>query len=139
MALICPFTYLTTTLSSILNGLGKTSKTFLHNMIASGVILFFVIYAIPRYGITGYLWGLLASDLILIALHLIVILTETRLSFEPYVALLKPACIACISGGISYLILPNINNLYQLFFKCGIYGCSVVLGVALFAHKDFTN
>ena len=137
MAFICPFTYLTTTLSSILNGLGKTTNTFLHNLISSVIILLFVFYAIPIYGIQGYLFGILASDLVLIILDLFVILKETSLSFEPFITIIKPSCIACISGGISYLVLPTITNFQQLFLKCSIYGCGVLLGLFLFARKDF--
>lgn len=137
MALICPFTYLTTTLNSILNGLGKMNRTFLHNAISSAIMLGFVIFSIPLYGVRGYLWGLLASDLVLILLDLSVILHETRLFFDPYVALIKPAIIACISGGISYFLLPTITNAYTLFLQCGIYGISVILGMGLFARKDF--
>lgn len=137
MALICPFTYLTTTLSSILNGLGKMNRTFLHNMIASAIMLGFVVSSIPYYGMKGYLWGLLVSDLTLIVLDLCVILKETKLSFDPYISLIKPVFIACISGGVSYFILPIITNCLELFLRCGIYGLSVILGMFLFCSKDF--
>jgi stage V sporulation protein B len=62
---ICPFLYLTTTLSSILNGLGKTSVTFLLNLIASGIRILFVCFLVPIYGIKACLWGMLVSDLII--------------------------------------------------------------------------
>lgn len=62
---ICPFLYLTTTLSSILNGLGKTSTTFIMNMLGSGIRIFFVIIIIPLYGIKAYLWGTLVSHLLM--------------------------------------------------------------------------
>lgn len=138
MSLICPFTYLTTTLSSILNGLGKMARTFLHNMISSAVMLGFVILTIPVYGMKGFLWGLLASDLILIVLHLFVILQSTKLRFNPYIAIVKPVFIACISGSLSFFAVPLVENFYQLFMKCGIYGCSVLLFMFLFARKDFS-
>lgn len=60
---ICPFLYLTTTLSSILNGLGKTTTTFLLNLLGSGIRIFFVAFLIPMLGIKAYLWGMLASHL----------------------------------------------------------------------------
>lgn len=65
LAFICPFLYLTTTLTSILNGLGKTGLCFLQNTIGLSVRILFVLFAIPRFGITGYLWGLLAGELII--------------------------------------------------------------------------
>lgn len=59
---ICPFLYLSTTLHSILNGLGKTTSTFFLNIIGLGIRIGFVLYVIPAAGIKGYLWGLLLSQ-----------------------------------------------------------------------------
>ncbi len=63
LSFICPFLYLTTMLSSILNGLGKAGLTFSFHVISLLVRLGFVFFAIPLVGIKGYLWGLLASEL----------------------------------------------------------------------------
>lgn len=60
---ICPFLYLTTTLCSILNGLGHTTLTFLLNLSASGIRIFFVWILIPPFGIRAYLIGMLVSYL----------------------------------------------------------------------------
>ena len=60
---ICPFLYLTTTLSSIINGLGKTTTTFLLNLFGSGIRIFFVVFLLPLLGIKAYLWGMLVSHL----------------------------------------------------------------------------
>ena len=62
---LCPFMYLATTMGSILNGLGRTSSTFFQNVFAMVIRLAFVLFAIPRYGILGYLWGMLVSELAL--------------------------------------------------------------------------
>ena len=60
---ICPFLYLTTTLSSILNGLGRTGTTMLLNLVSSGIRIFFVAFLIPSMGIKAYLFGMLVSHL----------------------------------------------------------------------------
>lgn len=138
MALICPFTYLTTTLSSILNGLGKMSTTFVHNMISSAIMLSFVIFTIPHYGMKGFLWGLIASDLLLILLHLLSILRITHLSFHPYKSIIKPIFMSCICGGISFFIVPAIHNFYDLFLKCSIYGFGILLCLYVFSRNDFS-
>ena len=57
LAWLCPFLYLATTMGSILNGLGKTTTTFLQNITALVVRLAFVLIGIPRFGIMAYLWG----------------------------------------------------------------------------------
>lgn len=63
LAWICPFLYTNSALLSIINGLGKTNFTLFINM--SGLIIRIcgVFFAIPIYGIRGYLWGLLLSQL----------------------------------------------------------------------------
>lgn len=70
LGFICPFLYLDTTLSSILQGLGRAGEIFAMNVICLVLRLLFVFLAIPRFGITGYLWGLLASQLTLGVLYL---------------------------------------------------------------------
>ncbi|NLL76949.1 MAG: polysaccharide biosynthesis protein [Clostridiales bacterium] len=64
LSFICPFMYVASTLNSILNGLGKTGHTFAFSMISLGVRLLFVFLALPIFGIQGYLWGLLVSQLV---------------------------------------------------------------------------
>lgn len=61
LSFICPFLYLSSTMSSILHGLGKTGITFALNVSALLIRLAFVFGLIPLYGIKGYLWGLLLS------------------------------------------------------------------------------
>ena len=64
LSFICPFMYVASTLNSILNGLGKTGQTFAYSMISLGFRLLFVFFALPVFGIQGYLWGLLVSQLV---------------------------------------------------------------------------
>lgn len=70
LSFICPFIYLDTTLSSILQGLGMAGRIFVMNVICLLVRLGFIFYAVPIFGITGYLWGILASQMLLSFLYL---------------------------------------------------------------------
>ena len=63
LAWICPFLYTNSALSSIINGLGKTGSTLFVNTFSLLIRIFGVFYAIPLFGIQGYLWGLLISQL----------------------------------------------------------------------------
>ncbi|MDE6607853.1 MAG: polysaccharide biosynthesis C-terminal domain-containing protein, partial [Lachnospiraceae bacterium] len=47
----------------ILHGLGKAGVTFLCSVLGLLIRLFFVFFFIPRFGIKGYMWGLLVSQL----------------------------------------------------------------------------
>ena len=64
LSFICPCLYVSGTLSGILNGLGLANQSFLLNTSGLGLRLLFVCLVIPRYGIVGYLWGLIASELL---------------------------------------------------------------------------
>ncbi len=64
LSFICPFMYIASTLGSILNGLGKTAQTFLYSVVSLLLRLLFVFVVIPLYGIKGYLWGMLASQML---------------------------------------------------------------------------
>lgn len=73
LSFICPFMYIASTLNSILNGMGKTMQTFAFSMVSLLFRLLFVFIAIPKFGIQGYLWGLLASQLMQTALCVIAV------------------------------------------------------------------
>ena len=63
LAWICPFLYLNTTLNSVLNGLGLTTLTFTNGILGLFLRIGFVFFGIPIWGIHGYLFGLLVSQL----------------------------------------------------------------------------
>ncbi len=69
LGFICPFLYLDTTLSGILQGLGMAGRIFLSNVICLLLRLTFVFFAIPIVGMQGYLWGILVSQLALAGLY----------------------------------------------------------------------
>ena len=64
LAWICPFLYTNSALISVINGLGKTGRTLLINTVGLSIRIAGVFLAIPCFGICGYLWGLLISQII---------------------------------------------------------------------------
>lgn len=68
---ICPLLYLNPALFAILNGMGQTGSVFLHNLIGILIRILFILFAIPRFGILGYFWGLAAAQLIQASLSLL--------------------------------------------------------------------
>lgn len=88
---LCPFLYASTTMGSILNGLGKTKTTFLHNMAALCLRIVFILILVPKIGMHGYLLGVLASQLLLMLLHLNACQKVTELTFCVFSDVIKPA------------------------------------------------
>lgn len=103
---LCPFMYLSTTMGSILNGLGKTSVIFLHNAAAMLITLAFVVFGIPRYGIHAYFTGLLISELILAALHINSLSRCVPVRLRAGEMILKPSLCLGTSVGILYAMSP---------------------------------
>ena len=65
LSIICPFIYVSTTLSSIINGLSKTHITFRNTITGLLVRIAFLTFATPHFGVYGYLFGLLLSQIII--------------------------------------------------------------------------
>lgn len=97
---LCPFMYLSTTMGSILNGLGKTSVIFLHNAISMLITLACVVFLIPRYGIHAYLAGLLVSELILAALHISALKKQVPVCLNAGTMIVKPVLCLGVCIGI---------------------------------------
>lgn len=64
LSFLCPFLYLSTILTSILNGLGKAVHAFFINVLAVIIRLFSVFFLVPYYGIRAYLIAMLISQII---------------------------------------------------------------------------
>lgn len=69
LSFLCPALYLSSIFISILNGMGKTHLTFFHNILSIIIRLLFIFLAIPRFGINGYIWGILTSTFVLVLLN----------------------------------------------------------------------
>ena len=140
LAWICPFLYLGTTLTSILNGIGKAMTTFWQNTFSLLIRILFVWFAIPRFGITGYLWGLLASQLLSAALALFVLSRCVSFHFDTFGWILKPVFALGISIGIMLFfrsclhVLPwKISSFFEMF------SCVCILGVTYVVHMFFSE
>ncbi len=75
---ICPFLYLSATLSSILHGLGFPGLTFCLNLMACGIRILFVLFAVPLFGVRSYLWGILTSQIVTALLAILLLTKKMR-------------------------------------------------------------
>lgn len=123
---LCPFLYLSTTLGSILNGLGQTRTTFFHNVISLVSQLLFVLFLVPAIGIRGYLYGLLFGQLLLTVLHLFAVRRCVHIRYHALHHLMRPmgalgiAAFAAekITGAV---VAPVVAQpVMQLCISCGI-------------------
>lgn len=134
---LCPFLYLSTTLGSILNGLGQTRATFLHNMLSLAAQLLFVLFFVPVIGIRGYLYGLLFGQLLMTVLHLITVRRHVHIHYDALHHLLRPmgalGLAAFTSKKITEIILTSViqHSVIRLCISCAllalIYGSLLLL------------
>lgn len=61
---MCPFMFLTGTLSSILHGLDLPLYTFFLNLCCCGLRLAVIYLLVPRFGLYVYLWSMLGSQIL---------------------------------------------------------------------------
>ena len=133
---LCPFLYLSTTMGSILNGLGKTGTVFIHHTVSMLLTLSLVLFAIPRWGIFAYLAALLISELVLAFLHIHALACEVPIRLPVSQGIVKPAFCLLVSIGMLEVI-PNASYLPHLFppvlIQSGIL-CLLYIGGLLLLH-----
>ncbi len=105
---LCPFMYIASTLGSILNGMSKTKETCIQNCIGLVIRILFVIFAVPQFGISGYMSGLLISQILVCFMHIYSCHRLYPLSFNPYQAIIKPLLLMIIAAGTSLLLYKII-------------------------------
>lgn len=113
LAWMCPFLYITTTLSSIINGLGKAHLTFANSIIGHATGILLILWLVPKDGIRGYLISLLISQLVITSFDGIIVIKNIRPSFHSVNWILKPGIII---AGSSYLIF----RIYEYMAPTGI-------------------
>ena len=62
LAWLCPFMYLSSTLGSILNGLGKVYQTFAISVISLCIKIGCLLLLVPTHGMSAYFFTLLVSQ-----------------------------------------------------------------------------
>lgn len=145
MSFLCPFLYLSMTLGSIINGLGKANITFVHSLLSLGVRLSVILFGIPKLGISAYFYGLLASEILLTGLHLGFLHRSFGLNLDLYEYVLKPAFLllpVCVTTAALQTFLRTKNSLPEIagYLLAGAwFVCSYLLLSCLFSDRKETS
>lgn len=136
LSMLCPFLYLTTTLSSVINGLGKAHITFINSIIGMSLRIVLIVVLVPRYGTMGYVISLLVSQLLITILDGRIIAKETHFTLDGINSLLKPFVTVFFSGILLLKLyefltkMCTINPTLILLLCCGIL-CVIFIGFML--------
>lgn len=111
LAFTCAFLYVQQTLLGILNGLGKQGISLRNSLIGSTIRIGFVYYAIPVYGITGYVWGIIASTSCVCTMNLYYVVKATGMALDFRNWIVKPG----IVGIVMYFTGKYIYSFFEIF------------------------
>lgn len=81
LSFICPALYLSTTFTSIINGLGATQITFFITIISLGINIASLVFFVPAYGMKAYLAGSILSDYLMVLLECIYLHSYIQIDF----------------------------------------------------------
>ncbi|MDO5417912.1 MAG: oligosaccharide flippase family protein [Lachnospiraceae bacterium] len=131
---LCPFMYLATTLGSILNGLGKTSATFLQNVCALCLRLVFVLIGIPKTGMQAYLAGLLISEIFLAFWHLSTLRSFACFRWNAAEMIGKPVLLLLTGGWLTKKLWSlSVSRFHGSFLEPGtalsFFGTALQIGM----------
>ena len=127
LAWLCPFLYLSTTLGSIINGLGKTHITFLNTTVSLGTRIILICLLVPKQGMNGYFISLLVSQLLLTLLDYIAITKTVPLPIDAVNCIGKPILILILSGHLFVKIYERLTLLLSIMPLILLLGTCLLL------------
>lgn len=119
LAWLCPLIYLTTTLSSIINGLGKAHITFINSIVGTLCKILLIIFLIPLKGVPGYLIALLIGQLIITGLDTAAVIRNVHFQLDGINSIVKPGIITAFAGFLlkeSYVYLKKMTHINEALF-----------------------
>ena len=130
LSICCPFLYLQTTLSGILNGSGLQAHIFLYQLISSGLRIFILLTLGPVYGFTAFLAGLLVSLILSTLLSLHKITSTYHLKLQAMTSIILPF----LSGVLTYLLINLLTHYSSIFSVSGTISLflNLLLGSSLY-------
>ena len=131
MAFLCPLLYAQTTLSGILNGLGKQFFLFWNSIFSSSITIVFIWFFMPLYGIHAFLFGWFMSLLFSVCSSLIQLWIQTKTLPSFYNCFLKPS-LAGAAAGLLVKYCIRISEPSKLLFLCSLAGTGVLYVFFLF-------
>jgi stage V sporulation protein B len=126
LAWLCPFLYAATTLSSVINGLGKAHLTFVNSIIGLSFRIILLAFFVPSYGIMGSLISLLVSQLLITGLDFFIVYKYLPFPLDSINSIVKPAIVAWFSCSFMYrayefiITITSINRTIIILLCCGI-------------------
>ena len=144
LSFTCVFVYLQQTFTGILNGFDKQKEALRSSVIGDLVRIGFVWFAVPVYGVKGYVYGMIVSCIIVCVMNFTVIMKTTGMSVDFRNWIIKPGLVSLgmyfLSGFIKKAvdIFPLSGKLETLIlvFVTVAFSLMAMSAVGVFRLKD---
>lgn len=130
---LCPLLYLSTTLGSVINGIGKPHLSFFTTVAGLLVRLAIIVFVVPETGIYGVLIGLLISQLVSTLFDALLVTKYCKI-FPPVSQwLVIPGILAFVPAQLFVVLYrflqknTSLSSLPLLLLICGTYCCCYIL------------
>ncbi len=136
LGIMCPFLYMQTVLSGILNGLGYQVFIFRNSLISSIISILFIYFLVPVKGVDAFILGWFVSLIVVCWLEIEKLRDSVSLHFEFSNWFLKPLLSAIASGLLikyiaNKLIFNNFGEVIGLISAICIFSCLYMLFIVL--------
>ncbi len=142
LSFLCPLIYLSTTLASILNGLGYAPHNLMLTILSTLIRIAFILTTIPRIGMSGYILGLFVSYLFQSLASLSKLHTKIPVELKFTKSILRPCIPFILLGILSFhlykYLMSSISKQYSfliLIFVIGSYGTISLLPFLMNTQK----
>ena len=132
LSFLCPLIYLATTLASVLNGLGFATHNLMLTVLSTGIRISFILFVIPKLGITGYAAGLFVSYLFLTFASLNKLNGIVSFELRFIRDIISPLIFFIVTGFLSYVIYDKVN------VRASLQIPHLILIIAIYAIVCFT-
>lgn len=129
LAVMCPFMYTQVTMSAVLNGLGEQMFIFKIGLLSSAVNLCAICFAIPVYGITGFIYPWILNSIIVTFITLYRVINVLNIKIPVISQYIKPslcATAACLCGKLGaghiwnniefkYSVIATLSAVFMIY------------------------
>ncbi len=130
--LMCPFLYMQMITGGILNGLSEQLFIFKNSLLSSIIVIFFIYFFMPQFGLNAFLFGLFVSVILTNTLALNKIGQKSQTQTKIYDIFLLPMLSGLASVLVTKLIYKNfIQNIFSDSFAL-IFGAIFISIIYLF-------
>ena len=137
---IIPFMYVESVVDGMLKGLNQQLRSFWYNVTDSSLRVIAVLLIVPKYGMQGFLWIMIVSNIFTSTLHSARLFKITKAPFKISDWLIKPLLFTSLGGFLGLKIAGNIKgDIAFLVVQVAVHIAVFCLGEFIFSRKTFAK